>query len=294
MSDAAGKRPDAKSAVSMTKKPSATADAARGPVKAAPGAPPATVPLPPTIKWATIAAGAFIVFTLARGLLLRGYTSELTQYAINSNNKATGKNHKSPYTSADIAHDLSSLRNGALVQGVVVCLAVAFLAYGLRRPRGASGARWGLIVILILTSGPFALIPVSGFPTLPKFAGVLIGVSSIAIIVLVLLPASLKYFRACKAASRPEGAPARPGLGAMFGGGARGAAGSGRPAGRGSLFGPRPAPATEAQAPRTESANPSRPRSKAKVRVEADAVAKGAELARTRAKASKSRRTETP
>jgi hypothetical protein len=292
VSDAADNRPA--KPISMEKKPAAASTRTFGRPKGDAGKSPApSVPIPRTIQWATIAIAAQIAFTLGRGLSLRGYTSELKQWLIDSNDKAKGKSHKSPYTTADINHDLSSLRNSLLLQGVVVCIALAILGVSMRRARGASGSRWALIIIIILTSGPLAVIPIAGFPSVPKILGVLMGVASIAVIVLVLLPESLRYFRACKAATRPEGAAVRPGLGSMFGG--RGAAGGARGAGagRGSLFGPRPSSAGAPAASEPESSTPDRPTSKAKVRAEADAVAKGAELARTRAKASKSRRTET-
>jgi hypothetical protein len=299
VSDSAGKRPD--KTVSMDKKPSTAARRATAPALPSRTKEPApSVPIPLSIQLATMAVVADIVFTLVRGVSIRGYTGELTRWLIDSNNKATGKNKKTPYTAADIAHDLSQLRNGILIQGVVVCLALAILAVSLRRARGAGGARWALLIIIVLTSGPLAVVPIAGFPAVPQIAGVLMGVASIASIILVLVPQSTRYFRATKAATRPEGAPVRPGLGALFGG--RGAAG-GAGAGRGSLFGPRPA-AKSAAASRGSSApasgtssadddNLARPKAKAKVRAETDSIAKGAELARTRAKASKSRRTET-
>ncbi|MGH8962311.1 MAG: hypothetical protein ACRDWT_14165 [Jatrophihabitantaceae bacterium] len=317
MSDTAGKRPG--KSVSLDKRGESTGQKANGKPAAAPrkalgrpnGAadrtPTPSVPIPWTIQWATIAIGAQIVFTLVRGLSIRGYTSELTTWLINSNHKAKKPIPDAKYAT-QIPHDLSSLRNGMLIQGVVVCIAMAILGFSIRRARGASGARWALLVIIVLTSGPLAIAPVAGFPTVPKIAGVLMGVASIAVIILILLPASLRYFRACKAATRPEGAPVRPGLASMLTGrGAAGGGAAGRPAavrpaaGRGllgSLLAPRPprasTPAAGSTVPaKPDSANPPRPKSKAKVRVEAEAVAKGAELARTRAKASKSRRTET-
>ena len=247
------------------------------------------VPIPRTIDLAVLAVGLEAVFTLLRALALRGYTGRLSHWLVDSNNKATGKNKKSPYTAADVAHDLAQLRKGSLLEGLVIVVALIVLGISLRRVRGAGGARWALIILIILTSGPLAVVPVQGWPALPKIAGVLMGASSIAVIVLLLLPKSMMYFRACKAALRPAGAPARPGMGGLFG--PRGAAAQrGMASGRAAAQRAADAADASSAAQTAEAANPARAKAKAKVRTDADAVAKGAELARSRAKASKSRR----
>jgi hypothetical protein len=249
---------------------------------------PPHVPIPRTVDLAVIAIGLEVVFTMLRALALRGYSSQLSQWLIDSNNKATGKNKKSPYTSADVAHDLAQLRSGVLLQSVIVSIALVILGLSLRRVRGASGARWAVLIVIVLTSGPLAVVPVHGWPMLPKVAGVLMGAASIAVIVLIVLPRSMNYFRDCKIASRGEGAAARPGLGGLFGPRSataqRGAASGTAAAERAKRS------AAQSQPHTAEATNPARARSKAKVRADADAVAKGAELKRERQKASKSRR----
>jgi hypothetical protein len=253
--------------VELSKKPAGAVPAGARPQ-------PPKVPIPLTVHLATIAIAVQIVCTLVRALALRGYTSELSSWLVEMNGKA--KNPVKDYNAGKVAHDLEQLRSGALIQAIVLSLALAILALSLRRARGASGARWALIIILVLTSGPLAVVPVAGWPLLPKAAGVGMGVASIAVIVLILLPKSMAYFRACKEATRPAGAAPRPGLAA--------------------LFRPRPHPAA-AQRSGTPAATaeraelPVRRTPKAKVRADADAVARGAEIARARAKASKSRRT---
>jgi hypothetical protein len=174
-----------------------------------------------------------------------------------------------------------------LLQSVIVSIALIILGLSLRRVRGASGARWAILIVIVLTSGPLAIMPVHGWPMLPKVAGVLMGAASIAVIVLIVLPRSMNYFRDCKIASRGEGAPA--GLAGLFG--PRGATAQ-RGAASGAAASERARrTAAQSQATHTaEEANPARARSKAKVRADADAVAKGAELKRERQKASKSRR----
>ena len=135
---------------------------------------------------------------------------------------------------------------------------------------------------------PLYIIPTSGLPAPASAAGVILGAASIAALGLIFLaPASTAYFRACRLANVPEelrGQP-RPGLGSLFGP-KRTAAGR-QPAGR------QPGARQSAAAARASSAEANRPaagKAKAKVRSDTDAVAKGAELARSRAKASKSRR----
>jgi len=252
---------------------------------------PATVPIPRTIQFATAAVIGEIVFTLAHALAARGFTSQLLQLMKHANE--TSKNRKNPF---DAVKQLADYRTGLLVQGLVICVAMVILGLSLRRARGASGARWAILIVLVLTAqsnGPFAVFPISDYPGTLQVLRSLIGVSSIALIVFLLLPDSMRYFRACKAATRPEGAPARPGLGALFG--PRGAAGS-----RGGAFGgfgarsAARAKTDAASAAEAEAIRPSdgpRGRAKAKGRADADAVAKGAALARNRAKVSKSRRT---
>lgn len=257
-----------------------------------PGAP--AVPIPRTIQLATAAVIGEIVFTIAHALAARGFTSQLLQLMRHANETA-----KKPDKNFDAVKQLADYRTGLLVQGLVICVAMVILGLSLRRPRGASGARWAILIVLVLTAqsnGPFAVFPISDYPATLQVLRSLIGVSSIALIVFLLLPDSMRYFRACKAATRPEGAPARPGLGALFG--PRGAAGSRGAAGpRGGAFGARAtarARADAAGAAEAEAIRPSdgpRGRAKAKGRADSDAVAKGAALARTRAKASKSRRT---
>jgi len=176
-----------------------------------------------------------------------------------------------------------------LLAVVVAAAAIVGRAQGVE-VAGLGGA--GTMVPATAETGPLAVVPVHGWPMLPTAAGVLMGASSIAVIVLIILPRSMNYFRDCKIASRGEGAAARPGLGGLFGprsataqrGAASGAAASERAR--------RTAARSQAAnaAHTAEAANPARARSKAKVRADADAVAKGAELARERQKASKSRR----
>lgn len=254
------------------------------------------VPIPKTIQWATWAIIAQVVFTISGALLANGYTAQLTKLMIDNN-----KHAKKPDENFNAVKSLADYRKGLLFQGIVLALVFLFIAYTLRRSRGAGGARWGFLIISVLvaqTNGPLTVLPIADYPGPLSVVRTLMGLSSLAAIVLMFLPASSQYFRDCKAANRPAGAPVRPGRGALFGGGgastrpSAGRPAAARPGLLGSLFAPRPAPGSAPDRAADPTAPP-RPRSKAKVRAEADAVAKGADLARTRAKASKSRRTET-
>jgi hypothetical protein len=108
-------------------------------------------------------------------------------------------------------------------------------------------------------------------------------VLSIVVLLLIFVPKeSIAYFRACREANLPpeRRGQQRPGLG--------------------SLFAPRPPrqrmtpvgrTAEPEPASRPAETRPAVPKAKAKVRTDSEAIARGAELARARAKASKSRRT---
>ena len=140
-----------------------------------------------------------------------------------------------------------------------------------------------MVILMLFTSLPFYVIPIQHFPAVPNMAGVIIGVASIAAIVLVFLfKPSQQYFRDCREAALPperRGQP-RPSL---FGP-RRPRAGLAGPGGR--------AAAARAASERADVVGPGgAPKARAKVRSDAEAVARGAELARSRAKASKSRRT---
>jgi hypothetical protein len=245
---------------------------------ARPARPPVENIKPPrTIDYATAALMVMIVAGFARALLLLGNTPTLTKFVIDQNAKKPQKNF-------DAASSVHQLRSGALISAVVIAVALGLLAWAIRRTRSASASRWALLVVFAFTGPlPFYVIPTSGLPASVVAAGMILGAASIVTLGLIFLPpASTAYFKACRLANVPEemrGQP-RPGLG--------------------SLFGPRRQPTRPAQT-RPAQQRPARQdnvsnraaaaKAKAKVRSDADAVAKGADLARSRAKASKSRRT---
>jgi hypothetical protein len=225
-----------------------------------------------------------------RAILLQGSTGQLQKFLIHANSTA-GDKKKPNYVADHLSADLHALRQGALLMGVVIALALVLIIFALRRVRTASPSRWAMLIVLLFTELPFYVLPVSGFPMGARVAGVVVGAASILAILLIFIPKpSQQYFRACKEAATPpelRGQPRpslfgprrqRPGL---AGPGGRAAAGR-------ATQNARTAPArTQSEAP--EESGPSKAR--AKVRSDSEAVARGAELARSRAKASKSRRT---
>jgi hypothetical protein len=134
---------------------------------------------------------------------------------------------------------------------------------------------------MVITGSPFQIIPARGWPVPIQIALVAAGVMSLAAIVLLLLPESREYFRAIGDARRAEYAaktgrgPAQP-----------------RPSLRSMLTAK---PTVSLDKPEARDAARAQQRgARAKSRVESEAVARGAQLARERAKASKSRRTDNP
>lgn len=237
------------------------------------------VPMPATVKLAIAAMALIVIGSVIRGLAIYyASTGTLRQILIHANAKA--KKPKPDYANGkQIITDLHALRIGYLFPAVLTLLVVAFLAYSLRKPRSASNTRWILIVALFFPTGAlFGAYSQYGFPQLANVGGWLMTIGSVASIILMFVPQSSSYFAACRDLSMtPE----------------RRAAAAARP----KLFGPRTTPAARTSATRPAAARPSNTstggnKAKSKARNDAEAVARGAELARTRARASKSRRTD--
>jgi hypothetical protein len=243
----------------------------------------AKTPLPKTLQRATIGAGVQIALSLLTAGLFWGFTPQLKKLIIDNN-----AHLKKPLPDCggdvtknclDVIKSLHAFRTGVTEYTVISSLILVFLVFLMRRGSGAG--RWIYIIASVFAyQVGFAGSPMSLFvvgtetPTALKVVQVLAGLASIAVIVLLLMPASAAYFRVTGAALRA----------------ARGQTQQ-RPAGLAGLFAPRqPAKRTAPEPDPEPEAGSARPKAKAKVRTDADAVAKGAELARARAKASKSRR----
>jgi hypothetical protein len=241
-------------------------------------------PNPPQLV--LLAAGALVLTglaSLAAALSLYGGKKELLATAVKANAKLVGKkNHVDPAT---LPNAVDKAVTSLTIQAVVLIVATAIIARAALR--GRYWARWavlGLWVISTLTGTPGGISSLLAVgidaPGLYKAAGFVSGLAFIAAVMLTSLRPSVEFFNRSKPA-RPAGAPQRRGLFAS------------RPTGGAaprSRFEPRPPAATKPA--ETRPANQP-DRSRSKQRANSEAVAKGAELARTRAKASKSRRTGT-
>ncbi len=242
------------------------------------------IPIPRTVAFASIAMVITAVLNVIQAAILRSPTAQMIASAI-KNNK-TAKKPRSPYGAAQVIHDAHSMFTFSLLYGAVMVI----LAFLLRNGRMAHTARWLAIVILVITGAPTRFLPNSDYPSIANVLGIGIAAASIAAIALMFLTPSREFFAATKAAT---GKPS------LFGAKGAAAAGAGAPAARpasGGLFGKlfAPPPPRGGAAP-AATANPAAGRSNAKVRASDAkaandaAVAKGAELARERAKASKSK-----
>ena len=103
---------------------------------------PTRLPAPPTINYACGALVLIVVATIVRGLALLGSTPQLQKFVIDANNRA--KTPKNPYGPAQISADVHSLRQGTLLMGAVVAVALLLLTSRCAAcaPPAAPGGRW--------------------------------------------------------------------------------------------------------------------------------------------------------
>lgn len=237
-----------------------------------------TPPRPRSVDGVLLAAGVFIACSLLSALTWYGFKSQFVDLLISSDRKS--KNPTPGYGAAQAADDLDKIRKGQLVQTFVVCLALAFLTYAITRARSASAGRWGLVIVLVLTVN--AVIPVSGLPAVANGLRVVALLAAVTVVVLLFMPPSRRYFAQCRVAVT-GGEPTRTG-------GLRGLFSNGMPQRQVPV---RQTERVDAAVAADGDVRPAGSKSRtAKARNEQAAVARGAELARSRAKASKSRRTD--
>ena len=232
-------------------------------------------PRPRSVELATVAVGAQLLFAVVYAGLSWGFTAQIRRLIIDDNNKAS--HPKNPFDANKQLHmfRLATTQSTVLFVILLVLLTVMFR-------RGSGTGRWMFVVLCVIgglfvqfVGSPLGIFAVTS--KLPKAMGVVGTVSALASIVaiaLLVVPGSATWFREMKLLANPGAAQRPPGLG--------------------SLFAPR-RPAVPPPPPRGSArtaANPAQAKSKAKVRADAEAVAKGAELARSRAKANKSRRSD--
>ena len=273
-----------------------------------------TAPRPRSVLAATVALGVSGLAALGAATALYGQTNWLHDEQAKANSSAAssaiasatrsagsasadvGKASSSassvnatkyPTSGSRLSDQVHQQQSGALIMTLILLLATGVIAYGVFR--GRHWARWGTIAFWAIASitGTFSgltyLLTVgSSLPAPVKVATFLAAAALLVAVVLCNLRPSVEYF----ALSRPTHSAARP---------------------RRGLFAPRVppgdarAPGARTPAARTKSVLTSsaadrgeayiqKQRAKKRSAANAEAVARGAELARSRAKASKSRR----
>jgi hypothetical protein len=300
------KEPDEAAPVSLNKEPDGAAP----------------TPRPRVVTAAAAALVVSAVAALIASVVLFGQTNWLTRQAHKTNSSAVrtavssavasaSKAHQNvpsvsasaqasatsryPLAGKALHHQVSQQQSGAVIGSVILVLAMAFLVVGVYR--GRHWSRWGVVAFWFLASftGTFAgissLFAIAGsLPAAFKAPLFLSAVALLVAVVLVNLRPSTEYFASHRPA-RAAGAPPRRGLFAprvpagSAGGGTR------QPAKRAETRGAVGKAVTSTAASRGE-AYVQKQRAKKRAAANAESIARGAELARTRAKASKSRRIE--
>jgi len=180
---------------------------------------------PRTIVAAFVATIAAVVLSVLSAALWWGYQNYLRHEFVKANNKLkpTDKNFKKDYTvtSHAVNHDVHNWLTSGLVQSLLFGLALVLVAVNMRR--GKTWARWLLLILfaipLLPTAAPYRLLTIAGSaPALTRVAGALTGLAGLAVIVLLVMPESSRYFAAVRAeqlGGRAEGA-APVGLRGLF------------------------------------------------------------------------------
>lgn len=246
-------------------------------------------PVPPrTIEIAIAAVCVQVVFGLLYAVLEWPLGDQLRRSILNANGKKAKPSllcgSHAVKGCLDVGKTVRTVQLETAIGTVLVALLIAFLARRVRR--GIRSGRTGYVAVSVIgavvgfASSPLSLLAVvSSGPVLPRAVSTLGAGSCVAAIVLMFMRESTKFLP--KVAR--QGAPPR-GLGGLF---------APRPS-----AGRKPAPASGLRSSAaSRAATRAMPKGgaagqRAKVRSEQAAVARGAELARMRAKASKSRRTE--
>lgn len=255
---------------------------------------PGRPPLPRTMRLALIGVGVQLGLALVYVLMFSAIGKTLQHEVITSNAKASAKNHKVLCSDQqvkgclDVPKVVHSAQVSTAIGTIIVVIAIGMLALRIRQGSRLSRNFYIGISILIGLLGfpgsPIGLVELaSGGPGPLRAVSAVAGAASITAIVLLLRPEAKAFFDSVS--PRPAGVAAdRPTLG--------------------SLLRPRPpvnrapAPSGSSKPATTKPANDSSPAqkdgrsAKSKSRNDAESVARGAELARNRAKAAKSRRTE--
>ena len=143
---------------------------------------------------------ANVVVSIANAALLWGYQSYLRSELFKSNAKLkAGDKHIKDYSNTpqgqhNLNHDLHSGLTVGLVQTTIFGLLLVLLAVNFRRGKG--WARWATaLVLLIVVQAPFRLLSIGGHaPIAIRLGSALVGITGLAVIILLFLPESSRFF----------------------------------------------------------------------------------------------------
>jgi hypothetical protein len=275
----------------VNEKPTSRVSLAKSGAAAAASDPTAGAPVKPNppkfARYAVVALGVSAVAALITALSLFAQKNWLYHSAQKANAKLKASDQK---TDAQLHHSVHSTTIGQLIATIVVIIALGLLARAVWT--GRHWSRWAVIGLWVLSTftGTFAgfsyIITVgTNEPLTFKVPAFIAALGFVVAVVLTNLRSSVAYFYL----SRPERATRKPARGGLFA--PRDTVRGARP-GRAAAGMPSAAVTSESARADGQLAGDNTPeRARAKQRANADAVARGAELARARAKASKSRRT---
>jgi hypothetical protein len=176
---------------------------------------------PRTVVIAFAVTIAHVVLSILNSAMLWGFQDYLRRQLVKSNDKlkASDKNKKTdfnldtPKGLHNVNHDLHSGLNVGLIQIVIFGLLLMLLAVNFRRGRG--WARWAeILVLVIVVQAPFRLFNLGGdAPLLMRGVSALVGITGVAVIVLLVIPESSRYFAAVRGVRVGDGASGAASMG---------------------------------------------------------------------------------
>ena len=235
--------------------------------------------LPTSMRIALGALIAQLALAVLYAILSWPLAHQLHDAVIKSNNKLKKPKIRCDISKVsgclDVDKTVHAIQRSTLIITLVIGALIVMLAPRLRK--GTRSARTFYVAVTIISAllgfsaSPLSVVALfSGGPAVPRVVAVLGALASIVAIGALFMRESQRYFDV----RSPNPLGARPGLGSLL-----------RPR-------PRPAPGRAAGVRSTPNRGENRPAARSKSRNDAEAIARGANLARNRAKASKSRRTD--